>query len=113
MSKRIGGYVLVVTGFLACPCHLVITMPIALALLSGTVIGAFLTENLAVVFVLSGVYFVGALVIGLRMVRVATGASSEACDACLPDTPMNPDNLGMPRSAPDRALPEAPAARRR
>jgi hypothetical protein len=25
--RRIGGVVLTVTGFLACPCHLIITLP--------------------------------------------------------------------------------------
>ena len=46
----------------ACPCHL----PILLALLGGTTIGAALAANLLPVFVLLGVVFVCALMFGLR-----------------------------------------------
>ena len=63
MSKAWGG-VLVVTGFIACPCHLVITLPLILGLMAGTGVGAILAANTGLVYVIAGVYFVAALVAG-------------------------------------------------
>jgi mercuric ion transport protein len=57
----------------ACPCHL----PILLALLGGTTIGAVLTANLLPVFVVLGVIFVGALALGLLMLE--SGPAGACC----------------------------------
>lgn len=38
--KKVGGYVLTATAFIACPCHLVFLLPLALGLLGGTALGA-------------------------------------------------------------------------
>ena len=63
MSK-VWGSVLVVTGFIACPCHLVITLPIVLGLMAGTGAGAILAANTGLVYVIAGGYFVAALAAG-------------------------------------------------
>lgn len=63
MSKAWGG-VLVVTGFIACPCHLVITLHLVLGLMAGTGAGAILADNTGLVYGIAGVYFAGALVAG-------------------------------------------------
>jgi MerE protein len=34
--RRIGGVLFTVTGFLTCPCHLIITLPLLASLLAGT-----------------------------------------------------------------------------
>ena len=60
MSKAWGG-VLVVTGFIACPCHLVITLPIVIGLMAGTGAGAILAANTGLVYGIAGGYFVVAL----------------------------------------------------
>ena len=62
--RRIGGIALTVTGFLACPCHLIITLPLLLSLLSGTALGSFLNSNSGLVYTGAGLYFVVALVLG-------------------------------------------------
>lgn len=62
-QKRKKGYALLVTAALTCPCHL----PILLVLLAGTTLGAVLQQNLALVLLGLTVYFVFALVQGLRM----------------------------------------------
>jgi mercuric ion transport protein len=49
--RRIGGVVLTVTGFLACPCHLIITLPLLISLLAGTALGSFLSRNTGLVLV--------------------------------------------------------------
>ena len=63
MSKVWGG-VLFVTGFLACPCHLVFTLPLVIALLAGTGFGALLAASTGWVYVISGGYFIAALAAG-------------------------------------------------
>lgn len=85
MTRKVGGYFLIVTGFLACPCHLVVTLPLALALLSGTAVGSLLAQNSALVFGLSAAYFIGALGLGLRMLQRHRHTSGEECAACSPD----------------------------
>ncbi len=62
--RRIGGVVLTVTGFLACPCHLIITLPLLLSGLSGTALGSFLSRNTGLVYTGAGLYFVVALALG-------------------------------------------------
>ena len=48
------GPLLVALAVLTCPCHL----PIWVALLTGTVAGAFLSERLDIVFLLLTVFFI-------------------------------------------------------
>ncbi len=62
--RRIGGVVLTVTGFLACPCHLIITLPLLISLLVGTALGSFLSHNTGEVLTFAGIYFVVALALG-------------------------------------------------
>ncbi len=62
--NRVWGGVLVVTGFIACPCHLVITLPIILGLLAGTGVGATLAANTGFVYGIAGGYFIVALAAG-------------------------------------------------
>lgn len=47
MSRKLTGYLLTVTAFVACPCHLPLTLPLAVALLGGTAWGAALSRNAA------------------------------------------------------------------
>jgi len=63
MNKVWGG-VLVVSGFIDCPCHLVITFPLILSLLAGTVVGAILAANTGLVYGIAGGYFIVALAAG-------------------------------------------------
>ena len=63
MSNVWGG-VLVVTGIIACPCHLIITLPLILGLMAGTGFGAILAANTGLVYGIAGGYFVIALAAG-------------------------------------------------
>jgi mercuric ion transport protein len=62
--RRMGGAVLAVTGVLACPCHLVVTLPLLAGLLAGTALGNFLTHNTSLVYTGASIYFIGALALG-------------------------------------------------
>ena len=66
---RLKGVGMLGLAAVACPCHL----PILLALLGGTTIGAVLTANVLPVFVVLGVVFVGALALGLRAFEAESG----------------------------------------
>jgi len=64
IMNKVWGGVLVVTGFIACPCHLVITLPLILGLLAGTGVGAILAANTGFVYGIAGGYFIVALAAG-------------------------------------------------
>jgi mercuric ion transport protein len=106
--RRIGGIALTVTGFLACPCHLIITLPLLLSLLAGTAAGSFLSRNTSLVYTGAGIYFVVALVLGYWFLfgpkrQIREGDAS--CPTCAPvasDTHMQeqsslPENLPAKR----------------
>ena len=61
---KVWGRVLLVTGIIACPCHLIITLPLVLGLLAGTGVGAILGANTGLVYGIAGGYFIVALAAG-------------------------------------------------
>lgn len=64
MRRLVGAYFFAITGFLACPCHLPLTLPILIALFGGTALGGWLAANSGLVIGLSSGYFFAALVVG-------------------------------------------------
>ncbi|MBI4381828.1 MAG: hypothetical protein HY574_11650 [candidate division NC10 bacterium] len=61
----VGGYFLLITAALTCPCHL----PVLLALTAGSVIGSVLSRHLWLTALLLTMYFVGALYLGLKQIN--------------------------------------------
>lgn len=85
--RRIGGVILAVTGFLACPCHLIITLPLLISLLGGTVAGSFLSRNSGLVYTAAAIYFVVALALGAWFLFGPQHEKRErevACPTCAP-----------------------------
>jgi len=85
--RRIGGVALTVTGFLACPCHLIITLPLLISLLAGTALGSFLSHNTGLVYTGAGIYFVVALALGYWFLFGRARPKREVDDArptCVP-----------------------------
>ena len=72
MKKAIG-YLLTGTALIACPCHLVFLLPVALGFLGGTALGAVLAANTGLVVAVATVYFVGALGAGFYLLDRPTG----------------------------------------
>lgn len=62
--RRLAGMILTVTGVLACPCQLVVTLPLLTGLLAGTALGSFLTHQTGLIYTVASIYFVGALALG-------------------------------------------------
>jgi mercuric ion transport protein len=91
--RRIGGVALTVTGFLACPCHLIITLPLLISLLAGTALGSFLSRNTGLVYTGAGIYFVVALALGAWFLFGPARGKREvdnACPTCVPVEALEP-----------------------
>ena len=73
MRRTISGWFLAVTGLLACPGHLVITLPLAAALLSGTALGGWIITHQGAIAIGASIYFIGALEAGATLLLVGTG----------------------------------------
>jgi len=67
MVRKALGVVVGVTAFLACPCHLPLTLPLVLALLAGTPLAAIVAQNIGLVVAASLVYFVAGLGLAVRL----------------------------------------------
>jgi mercuric ion transport protein len=87
MRRRLSGGGLIVSGIIACPCHLAVTLPLLAGLLAGTALGHFLTHNTGLVYTGAAIYFVGALVLGywfwFSPVR-STRETNATCPRCGP-----------------------------
>ena len=85
MFRTIGSYMLLLTGFLACPCHLPLLLPLLLPLVTGTTFGAWLVAHTGFVIGLSTGYFIAALVVGFWLLRRRHAPANIAGDtACCP-----------------------------
>jgi uncharacterized protein YneF (UPF0154 family) len=85
---------LTVTGFLACPCHLIITLPLLLSLLAGTALGSFLSRNTGLVYIGASIYFVVALALGVFLLfrqKRSGSQSTPACPTCIPADAPEPE----------------------
>ena len=67
-------------AFISCPCHLLIVMPILLTMTAGTALGAWLTTNQPLIWMLFTLIFVISLVGAFRWL---VNPSNQACDISL------------------------------
>jgi len=63
---RIGGYLAAGLALVACPCHLIVTLPLILSVTAGTGVGVYLKQNPGVVIAVSIIAFIGGLVLAFR-----------------------------------------------
>ena len=66
---RVWGWVLAVTGFVACPCHLPLTLPLILGVLGGTGIGSFIGANTSWVYGIATAYFIVGICVGVYLLK--------------------------------------------
>ncbi len=90
------GYVAGAVAFVACPCHLPLTLPLFLALTAGTAIGAWLSANTVLIYIIFTVLFLGGLLLsgkwlmGDKTISIPVSAgladvvlvSSPTCSSC-------------------------------
>jgi hypothetical protein len=97
--RRIGGIALTVTGFLACPCHLIITLPLLISLLASTALGSFLSRNISLVYIGAGIYFVVALALGAFLLLSPKRSKYRVDTACLTCAPVEAETHMQESSA--------------
>jgi len=68
------GYLAAGVALIACPCHLVLTLPLLLSLTAGTALGIFLEHNPWVVIAIATVLFLGGLVLAFRWLEDRGGS---------------------------------------
>jgi mercuric ion transport protein len=87
MMRRTGGMLLIITGVLTCPCHLIVTLPLLAFVLAGTALGSFLTRNTGLVFIFADIYFIVALLLGYWLLFGPARRMSNMEEACLTCAP--------------------------
>lgn len=75
-KRAVVGWCFTSTGFLTCPCHLVITIPLLMALLSGTAAGGWIAAHTGAIAVGASISFVGGLAVGAFLLLVRSGAAA-------------------------------------
>ena len=68
MTKIWGG-VLALTGVIACPCHLPLTLPLILGVLAGTGLGSFIGANTSWVYGIATGYFIVGIGVGVLLLQ--------------------------------------------
>ena len=68
------GLAWVIGAFVICPCHLPLTLGVAATVLSGTVVGAFISGHVYIAGTLITAVWVAATWRGVRFLRLATRA---------------------------------------
>ena len=63
---KIKAYIASVGAFIACPCHLPLTLPLLISLTAGTAFSTWLTHNTLLVVVISTVVFIGGLALAFK-----------------------------------------------
>lgn len=79
MRRSVGSSLLFITGFLASPCHVPLTLPLLVALFGGTAFGTWLSTHTNLVIGLSTGYFLTAIVLGFWLLRRRSPESVETC----------------------------------
>jgi hypothetical protein len=89
MRRTPGSYLLLITGFLACPCHFPLTLALLSALFGGTALGNSLATYTGLAVGLSTGYFIAALIASswfLSRRPVRSNSRPADCAACPPQT---------------------------
>lgn len=75
------GWVAGTVAFVACPCHLPITLPLLIALTAGTAFGTWLENNTLTVGFISTVVFIGGVVLAFRWIGQSNVFQADTLEA--------------------------------
>ena len=76
--RKVWGGTLTVTGFIACPCHLPLTLPLVLGVLGATGVGSFIGANTDLIYGIFTGYFIAAIGVGLFLLNRKNRADEDA-----------------------------------
>lgn len=76
--QKIRSGVMFVVSFVSCPCHLPITLPLALALLAGTPLAVWISQHVGWVYGIFGGVFLLSLALGFAW--VGSTNENEVCE---------------------------------
>ncbi len=76
---KLKGWIAGVTAFIACPCHLPLTLPLFIGLTGGTALGAWLARNTILIYALATAYFLAALALALRWMNRVSRDEATSC----------------------------------
>lgn len=79
--QKIRSGTMFVISFITCPCHLPITLPLALALLAGTPLAAWIAQNRGWVYGGMTILFLLSLSLGLVWMKHIDASRSSYCAA--------------------------------
>ncbi|MFQ6123666.1 MAG: hypothetical protein ACE5R6_03545 [Candidatus Heimdallarchaeota archaeon] len=80
--RTIAGYFLTVISFLACPCHLPITLSVVTGILSGTTLGILLATNKLLTFGVFMILYIFGLLGGVYLLSSTRRSKAGACTVC-------------------------------
>jgi hypothetical protein len=102
MQRTFTSYVLLITGFLACPCHLPLTLPLLIAFFGGSALGGWLATHTGLVIGLSTGYFIAALVVGFWLLNDRGNRRARSPDgaACCPPVTAQRDTTASVEGGP-------------
>lgn len=80
MVRKALGILVGITAFLACPCHLPLTLPLLLALLAGTPLAGVFEVNLGLLVLGALLYFIFGLMVAVRL--LSEKPRQTRADAC-------------------------------
>lgn len=100
----IKGYAAGAVAFIACPCHLPITLPLLVALTAGTAFGRWLENNMVTVVLISTALFIGGLFLAFKWVGKAnaprnaqSAIAPHKTEASLAQSPSLASDNGLPQ----------------
>ncbi len=84
------GYLAGVVAFIACPCHLPLTLPLLISLTAGTAFGVWIANNVILIGAISTGFFIGGLALAFKWL------TQPAC----PPNPKATPSLSQSKNAP-------------
>ncbi|MBN8579260.1 MAG: hypothetical protein J0L96_01220 [Anaerolineae bacterium] len=78
--QKIRSGVMFVISFITCPCHLPLTMPLALVLLAGTPLAVWITQHSGWVYGIMAGVFLLSLALGFVWMRSPNENAGEVCE---------------------------------
>jgi hypothetical protein len=78
--RTVAGYVLAASAVVACPCHVVLMLPLLLVLLGGTALGGVASQNPGLVLVAATLYFLVAVAGAYKLLSATSDAPSAGAE---------------------------------